>query len=229
MKVEIYPVTLGLDHCYLIKGKDTILIDGGAPNQVERFKQLIEQIPVEPEEIKLILLTHGHWDHIASTKDIQTITGAKVALHGNEKDWLEKGLTPMPPGVTLWGRILSWLVGFYARRVKIPVTQVDIVMNDDEWSLAEYGIPGTVIYTPGHSSGSVTILLETGEAFVGDLAMNAFPLRLSPGLPIFAEDMESVIASWKKLFNQTVKTIYPAHGEPFSADIMREAISKYAG
>ena len=57
-------------------------------------------------------------------------------------------------------------------------------------SLAGYGIPGKIIYTPGHSMGSVSVLLDNGEAFVGDLAMNEFPLRLSPGLPIFAEDME---------------------------------------
>ena len=119
---------------------------------------------------------------------------------------------------------MRWVIGIYARSVKIPPTGVDIVLNDDAWSLAEYGIPGKVIYTPGHSSGSVTILLETGDAFVGDLAMSAFPLRLSPGLPIFAEDMEAVKASWKKLFNLDVKTVYPAHGEPFSAGIMREAI-----
>ena len=115
MNVKIFSVTLGLDHCYLIKGTEAILIDGGAPNQVDRFKQIIEGLPVEAEDIKLILLTHGHWDHIASTKDIQAITGARVALHSREKDWLEKGLTPMPPGVTLWGRILSWLPGMIFR------------------------------------------------------------------------------------------------------------------
>lgn len=224
MKVEIYPVTLGLDHCYLLKGEKAILIDGGSPNQVDRFKQIVEPLPVKPEDVKLILLTHGHWDHIASTKDIQAITGAKVALHNREKDWLEKGMAQTPPGVTLWGRILSLFIGIYMRSVKIPATKVDIVMNDDEWSLAEYGIPGKAIYTPGHSSGSVTILLETGDAFVGDLAMNAFPLRLNPGMPIFAEDMEGVKTSWKKLLNLSVKTVYPAHGEPFSADIMRKAV-----
>lgn len=224
MKVEIYPVTLGLDHCYLIKGKEMILIDGGAPHQVERFKKIVQRLSLQAEEISLILLTHGHWDHIASTKDIQAVTGAKVALHGRERDWLEKGLTPMPPGVTLWGRLLSFLVGIYARFVKIPTTQVDIVLNDDDWSLAEFGIPGKVTYTPGHSSGSVTILLETGDAFVGDLAMSAFPLRMSPGLPIFAEDLDGVKASWKKLFGMGVKTVYPAHGEPFAAEIMRKAL-----
>jgi glyoxylase-like metal-dependent hydrolase (beta-lactamase superfamily II) len=59
----------------------------------------------------------------------------------------------------------------------------------------------TVIHTPGHSSGSVSVLLETGDVFVGDLAMNGLPLRLGPGLPIFAEDLQKVKESWKMLSN----------------------------
>jgi len=87
------------------------------------------------------------------------------------------------------------------------------------------GIPGKVIHTPGHSSGSVSILLETGEAFVGDMAMNKFPLRFSPGLPIFAEDGVKLNESWILLLDQGVKMVYPSHGEPFPADVIRKAIS----
>ena len=81
------------------------------------------------------------------------------------------------------------------------------------------------VNTPGHSAGSVTVLLETGEAFVGDLAMNAFPLRLSPGLPILAEDPAAVVRSWEALLELGATTVYPAHGKPFSADVIREALS----
>jgi glyoxylase-like metal-dependent hydrolase (beta-lactamase superfamily II) len=73
--------------------------------------------------------------------------------------------------------------------------------------------------------GSVSVLLETGDAFVGDLAMSEFPLRFSPGLPILAEDMQKVRESWKLLLDQGVKMIYPSHGEPFPADVIRKAIS----
>jgi glyoxylase-like metal-dependent hydrolase (beta-lactamase superfamily II) len=99
------------------------------------------------------------------------------------------------------------------------------VIGNEGISLDEYGIPGKVIHTPGHSSGSVSILLKTGEAFVGDMAMNKFPLRFSPGLPIFAEDSVKLNESWKSLLDQGAKMIYPSHGEPFSADIIRKAIS----
>ena len=108
--------------------------------------------------------------------------------------------------------------------IRIPGAHVDVVLGDEGFSLAEYGISGKVIYTPGHSSGSVSVLLETGDVFVGDLAMNKFPLRLRPGLPIFAEDKQKVKESWKLLLDQGAKTIYPAHGKSFSVDTIQKAL-----
>jgi hydroxyacylglutathione hydrolase len=226
MGINIYPIPLGVDHCYIIQDKGIIMIDGGAPKKTKEFTKAIEKISIKPEEVQLIILTHGHWDHIASAKDIKEITGAKIALHHREKDWLENSLKPMPPGVTTWGHILGTIIGMFIPFVNIPAAHVDMTLKDEELSLGEYGIPGKVIYTPGHSSGSVSVLLETGDAFVGDLAMNKFPLRLSPGLPIFAEDWQKVEESWKLLLGQGAKMIYPAHGEPFSATIIRDALSK---
>jgi hydroxyacylglutathione hydrolase len=109
--------------------------------------------------------------------------------------------------------------------VHIPATNVDVVLGDEALSLLEYGIPGKVIYTPGHTMGSVSVLLETGDALVGDLAMNGFPLRLSPGLPSAAEDMQRVKESWKLLLDEGAETVYPGHGKPFSAEIIRRALS----
>jgi hydroxyacylglutathione hydrolase len=225
MGINIYPIPLGIDHCYIIKDKRAIMIDGGAPKKAKEFTKAIKKVSIKPEEVQLIILTHGHWDHIASAKEIREITGAKIALHHREKDWLENSLKPMPPGMTTWGHILGTIIGMFMPFVHIPGAHVDMVLEDEELSLGEYGIPGKVIYTPGHSSGSVSVLLETGDAFVGDLAMNKFPLCLSPGLPIFAEDWQKVEESWKLLLEQGAKTIYPAHGEPFSANIIRDALS----
>ncbi len=103
-----------------------------------------------------------------------------------------------------------------------------MVLNDDELFLDSFGIPGKIIYTPGHSSGSVSVLLETGDVFVGDLLMNKFPLRLSPGLPIFAEDMSQLKRSLEVLLENGAKVIYPAHGKPFSVNIIRKELSKMA-
>ncbi len=200
------------------------MIDGGAPNQVKQFKKGLARLSIKPEEIELIIITHGHWDHIASAKEIKTITGAKIVMHRAEKEWLERGLKPMPPGISNWGRIMSRLITIFLPLVHIPATNADIAIGDEGLSLDAYRIPGRIIYTPGHSYGSVSVLLETREAFVGDMAMNGLPMRLGPGLPIFAEDLARLKQSWRLLLDQGVKTIYPAHGKPFSADIIRKAI-----
>jgi glyoxylase-like metal-dependent hydrolase (beta-lactamase superfamily II) len=225
MSTHIYPIPLGFDHCYLIQDKGTIMVDGGAPKKAKEFTKAIEKIGINTHDIKLIILTHGHWDHIGSVKEIKELTGAKIALHHLEKEWLEKSLKQMPPGVTAWGNIFVKIMAMFMPLVHIPATDVDIVLGDGEFSLAEYGIPGKIVHTPGHSMGSVSVLLETGDAFVGDLAMSEFPLRFSPGLPILAEDMQKVRESWKLLLDQGVKMIYPSHGEPFPADVIRKAIS----
>jgi len=225
MGANIYPIPLGVDHCYLIQDKGIIMVDGGAPKKVKEFTKTIEKIGITTRDIQLIILTHGHWDHIGSAKEIKELTGAKIALHHLEKEWLEKSLKPMPPGVTTWGRILSKIMTMFLPFISIPGTNVEIVIGNEGLSLEEYGIPGKVIYTPGHSCGSVSVLLETGEAFVGDMAMNMFPLRFSPGLPIFAEDLLKLKESWESLLDQGAKMIYPSHGEPFPADIIRRAIS----
>ena len=143
-------------------------------------------------------------------------------MHHREKEWLEKAQKHIPPAVTLWGHIISKTLGFLLPLIHFPAAKVDIILRDEDFSLTEFGISGKIIYTPGHSPGSVSILLDTGDAFVGDLAMNSFPLRLSPGLPIFAENIQEVKNSLKLLVDKGATKIYPAHGKSFSAELIRK-------
>jgi hydroxyacylglutathione hydrolase len=67
-----------------------MLVDAGAPNKAKDILKALERLAVEAEEIQLLLITHGHWDHIGSATEIKETTGAKIAMHQAEKDWLEK-------------------------------------------------------------------------------------------------------------------------------------------
>ncbi len=226
MGIAIHPIHLGLDRCYVIQHKGVIMVDAGFPKKSKAFKQAISGNSINPREIQLLVLTHGHFDHVGSARDIQEITGARIAIHRAEKEWVERVLLMWPPAVTTWGHLLRGVLKPLTPLLfRFPATQVDMVLGDEGLSLAEYGIPGKVIHTPGHTSGSVSVLLETGDAFVGCMAHNGLPFRLRPGLPVFAEDLEQLRQSWQLLLSQGAKRIYPAHGEPFSADAIRKALS----
>lgn len=225
MATQIVPMNLGNTNCFVLKDKGTILIDAGGPKQAKKFMKELERASIKPEEIKLILITHGHFDHIGSAQEIQAMTGAKIAMHELDKENLEKGQVQFPPGVTGWGRFIMSILNLLKSMIRFPSCPVDIVLLDQEMSLEEYGIPGRVIPTPGHSAGSVTVLLDTGDAFVGDMAMNGLPMRLGPGLPIFAVDLPKLKESWRALLDRGVKTIYLSHGKPVSADVIRKELA----
>lgn len=224
MSVDIISIPLGFCQCYVLKGEGIVVVDSGESKKGAVFARALEEKGIRCKDVKLVILTHGHYDHIGSASEIKSLTGASLAMHKAEVHWLENSLKPLSPGITVWGRFLNVLQAPVIPFIKIPPSEVDVVIDDDGLSLADYGIPGKVVYTPGHSSGSISVLLDTGEAFVGDLAMNKFPVRLRPGLPIFADDPTAVISSWKNLIKLGVSTIYPAHGKPFPISIIEKAI-----
>lgn len=224
MEMNIFPIKMGLDTVYIVRGEGVVVIDGGDPHKIAKFKKGIEKASIKPEDIQLIALTHGHWDHIGSANEIRVLSGAKIFLHQRDMHFLDDAHPSQPPGFTAWGKIIIALLKLYSLLIRIPAFEVDIVGGDEEISLVEYGIAGKVIYTPGHSWGSVSVLLDSSEAFVGDLAMNMLPMRLSPGLPIFGDDVQIVKNSWRKLLDMGAKTVYPAHGKPFPADILDKSL-----
>lgn len=107
---------------------------------------------------------------------------------------------------------------------RFPAVDPEILVSD-EMPLEDFGLAGRIIHTPGHTRGSLSLLLAGGEAFVGDLAVNYLPFNLSPVFPPFADDPEGLIRSWNMLLEKDARTIYPGHGRPFSAQILRQKLS----
>ncbi len=225
MPAKIIDIESGINTCYVIKEKGTIMVDGGPPKMRAIFLKRMKDVSVDPEEIQLIVLTHGHFDHVGSAKEIQEITGAKIAIHEKDSMDLEQGFSNWPKGVTTWGKISSAIFKpLLKNKMTFPTVKADIILDDNDLSLNKYGIAGKIIYTPGHTLGSISILLDSGELFAGCLAHNRLPLTTHPTLPIYAENIDLVKESWKKIIEAGAKIVFPAHGKPFSIDIIKKYI-----
>jgi hydroxyacylglutathione hydrolase len=224
MDAEIHRLPMGICNCYLIKEDGLVLVDAGPPNQAGKLRQKLQPLSIEPMDITLMLLTHGHYDHIGSASEVKALTGCKVAINHREKEWVEQALKPLPPGISLLGTIFMAVSRLVMPLTKFPPVSVDIELGDEEFPLQPFGINGKVLHTPGHTSGSMSLLLDTGEAFVGDLAMNGLPMRIGPGMPSVGDDKDTIKAGWRLLLDNGARWIYPAHGNPFSADVLSKAL-----
>ena len=97
----------------------------------------------------------------------------------------------------------------------IPRDEDIVVKGDNDDFLRDIGIEGRILHTPGHTPDSISVVLDDGDAFVGDLSMN-WPKFLGFNYrPLYIDDMDSIYAGWRKVLDAGLKTIYPGHGKPF--------------
>ena len=225
METKIHTLKFYINRCYIIRQKSTIMIDGGPPGKVKNFEKYLTKHSINPKEINLIVITHGDFDHIGSAKEIKELTNAKIAIHEKDKINLEEGKFHWPPAANTKGQIIRSLSLPFFKIIRFPAVNADITLTDNEFPLYNFGIDGRIIHTPGHTAGSITVLLDSGEAFVGCLAHANKLFRLKPNLPIFAENIEQIKESWKIIIEKGARIIYPGHGNPFHIDEIKKYLN----
>lgn len=219
--MEILTLPLAYTNCYIIKGEaGYILVDCGRQMQASRFMRQIKARGISPSDVALIIITHAHFDHVGSLAAIKQHCSCPVMAHPREAELLEKGQVVIPPGTNRLGSMVSWLgshnkwcLGFKPSKVELRV--------DAELDLSPYGAAGRVIPTPGHTPGSLSILLDDGRAMVGDLAMN---FTRKTNYPIFAEQPQQIWESWQLLLDRGATRFYPAHGKSIPAERIKKAL-----
>lgn len=216
----VHRIRLGTCNIYLIQGNNGyILVDAGNANRESVLFDFLRKQKISPGEIKLIVITHVHFDHVGSLGAIKNSCKCPVAVHKREANLLREGRFIMPPGTNPWGKAVSFIgkriawSGFF----KYNAVEPDIEVSE-ETDLGEFGVSGSIVPTPGHTEGSMSVVLPTAEALVGDLAV----YLMGSVFPPFAENVPELMASWGKIARLGANTIFPGHGPPFSVNLLKK-------
>lgn len=213
--IEVHTVKLGIANAYIIRQEGTILVDTGYPGSEEAILDAAKGMGIVPEDIRLILLTHGHGDHAGSAQKLREMTGAKVAVHRGDAEKLRSGNQGDLRATCMTGRLMGIFFG-RGKKARFPPLDPDILISDS-LDLRPFGVDGTAIPTPGHTPGSVSVFLTNGDALVGDLIFPSIPSE-KPGLPFWADDPDEVMRSIETVREQRPQKIYTGHGGPFSGE-----------
>ena len=192
-------------NCYLLSGESgSILIDTcnykDGPGIMKR---------IEDKNIKLILLTHGHFDHVSSAKYLAKRLNVSIAMSEKDLDIIGNGTKSILKGDTLLGRIMSFCSQRVLSMSTYSIFKPDVLLEDGQ-DLSEYGVNARVIALPGHTKGSIGVLTQDGEIIVGDAMFN----MLRPTGSRLYEDKEIMEKSVEKIKKSGAKTIYVGHGKP---------------
>ena len=228
---SIRPLRLGTCTTYLIRGSEGfILVDAGNRKKGPRFRKRLKALGISPRAIRLVVVTHVHFDHVGSCFAIKLATGAAVAVHRSERRLLEQGTVAIPPGIAPLHRLTSYVGNRYKKftqkMFRFPPCPADFEITHAT-SLKEFGIDGIILPTPGHTEGSLSVVLKDGKAFVGDLAANYFPFGIGHYMTPYGEDIPQILNNWEGLLKIGVKTFYPAHGFPIPSAKLLAALKRH--
>jgi glyoxylase-like metal-dependent hydrolase (beta-lactamase superfamily II) len=168
----------------LADAKPRLLIDAGWPGTLPAFQRQCEKMGIHLSDLKHILVTHYHPDHAGLAQELKRLGSTLIVV-----DLQLAYITD-----------LRHQVKPQDHYVEIdPDDNLIISLDQSRSFLKTIAIGGEIVATPGHSDDSVTLVLDQGAAFTGDLTA-----------PLMADEIAA--ASWDKLRALGVKMVYPGHG-----------------
>jgi endoribonuclease LACTB2 len=187
-KMNLLTLTYHSTNYYALEIKDgKLLVDCGWPGSLPEFTAVTKRKGLDLREIKYILVTHFHMDHAGLAQELKNL-GTKLIVLENQTDSIASMSTQI--------------------KKDIPFTPIRLDDNlplkfsESRDFLASIGLNGEIIPTPGHSPDHVTLILDDGSAFTGDL-----PPRF-----ILTEEQAELQASWDRIYQHKITRVYPAHG-----------------
>jgi len=215
----VHIVPMGMANAFLIEGEEGLtLIDAGFPNKEAAVFEAIRGLGHSLHQLKHLIFTHAHPDHIGSAAAIVRDTGARTYMHPLDIPIAERGgpFRPMKPAPGLLGQVLCRLF-FHPDECLDPVA-IDQPLTAEEILPIAGGFE--IIETPGHCAGQVALLWHPGRMlFAGDVGTNVMGL----GDPVGFENLKEGRESQRKLASISFDAAGFGHGKP----IVRDASARF--
>ena len=193
----------------VINGKELAVIDTGTSGNAQKTVEYIKKIGYQPSDVKTIILTHFHMDHMGSAKELKDLTNAKVAVHTEDADFVSGKKPPPKPKNILFRAVSSF--------VKPAPVQVDVILKEGD-KIADL----TVFHTPGHTPGSIMLLDEERKVlFAGD-TLRYDGKKISGAPEQFSTDLNKAEESIAKTSTLNFDIMLPGHGETLKPNASEE-------
>lgn len=194
-----------ISNCYLILGEKPVLVDTGAPGDLKRIMAALKAHQIELKQLALILLTNGQSDHAGNAAELHWRSGRPVAIHANDAELARSGENGVLAVQTDLGRFVRPFVD-----EPFQAFEPDITFREP-FSLEPYGVKGDVIPTPGHTLGSSSVVLATGEALIGDVLRGSMMWPNRARLHFFCNDPDLNTRSMARLAREGLLRCHPGH------------------
>ncbi len=188
-------------------------------NRRGKLENELEKAGCKQGNLKLVVLTHGDSDHTANAFYIREKYKTRIAMHAGDAE-MAKDPTPERMMENFRFRALKYrLVSPFVKKLVSRVTTKQLsdfesfdpdILLEDGSSLLDYGLDARVIHLPGHTDGSIGILLNDGSLISGDTYTCSGKLMPAPN----AKDFAALDRSIGRLEGMNIKKVYPGHGEP---------------
>ena len=215
--VRIYRILNGRCNCYLISnGNRFLLVDSGTKRDWNRLNKRLDKLGATHASL---VLTHCHFDHAENAAKLKQTHGTPVWVHRSEGTCLKNGENPVIQGSTPVTKLLIQVLRWTRQLIRLNYAPVNHdCLVDERLDLDPFGFPGYILHTPGHTPGSLSVIIENEIALVGDTLFGIFRGSV---FPPFADNPKLMVQSWKKLLDTGCTTFLPAHGSERDKEVLK--------